>query len=343
MKSPSLAALLFAAAAAAPPAPLPAGPGAHPDAKSEWWYWTGHLETASRRELGFELTFFRAKLADGDDLDAAHFALTDVGAGSFRWAEKLHRPFPGIAGADASRLAVFQEDWEAREEGTAHLLRASMPGASIALRLVPAKPPVRNGDGGISRKGPRPDEYSNYISIPRLSVEGSLVRDGRAEPVSGIAWFDHEFGPGGLPADLAGWDWFAIQLSDGTEAMLYRLRTKSGGESPFSQGTWVAGDGRATPLRAADFAVEATGRWRSPRSGANYPAGWRVRIPSRGLDLTVAPRVPDQELVTSLSTRVTYWEGACTVAGVSGGKAVTGKSYVELTGYAGSTFPSQAR
>jgi len=336
LSAPLDAAFLSAPLDAATP---PSTNAAHPDARAEWWYYTGHLETAAREEFGFELTFFRARLGDGDDVDAAHFALTDVGRRSFRWAEKLHRPFPGIAGADSGRLAVFIEDWETREEGGVHLLRASMPEAAIALRLEPRKPPVRNGAGGISRKGPRPDEYSNYVSIPRLFVSGTLTRGGKAEPVSGIAWFDHEFGPGGLPEDLAGWDWFAVQLSDGTEAMLYRLRAKSGGESPFSQGTFVARDGTAFPLSAGDFSVEATGRWRSPHTGATYPSGWRLRVPSRGLDLAVTPRVADQELVTNRSTRVTYWEGACAVAGTARGVPVTGKSYVELTGYAGGAIP----
>jgi predicted secreted hydrolase len=312
---------------------------AHPDSKAEWWYYTGHLETSSRREYGFELTFFRAQLSDGDDLDAAHFALTDVAKGTFDWAEKLHRPFPGIAGADAARLHVYQEDWDVHAESRAHLLRARMPAGAIALTLTPAKPLVRNGAGGLSRKGPRPDEYSNYVSFPRMSVSGTLTRGGSTEPVTGIAWFDHEFGPGGLPEDLAGWDWFAIQLSDDTELMLYRLRTKSGAASAFSQGTFVAADGRSYTLGAGDFSVEPRGTWGSPRTGATYPSGWRVRVPSRSIDVTVAPRVLGQELVTSRSTRVTYWEGACAVAGTAGGRTVSGKSYVELTGYAGRTFP----
>jgi predicted secreted hydrolase len=350
----SLAAAVFVSAlAAVAPAPSPAVSGvpvlaehpdaatlrAHPDSKAEWWYYTGHLETASRREYGFELTFFRARLSDGDDLDAAHFALTDVAKATFDWAEKLHRPFPGIAGADAERLHVYQESWDVHAEGRSHVLRARMPDAAIALLLAPVKPLVRNGAGGVSRKGPRPDEYSNYVSIPRMSVSGTLRRGGSSEPVTGIAWFDHEFGPGGLPENLAGWDWFAIQLSDDTELMLYRLRTKSGADSAFSQGTFVAADGRSFTLGARDFTVEPRGTWRSPRTGATYPSGWRVRVPSRGIDVTVLPRVLGQELVTSLSTRVTYWEGACAVAGTASGVAVTGKSYVELTGYAGRDLP----
>ena len=312
---------------------------AHPEAKAEWWYYTGHLRTARNAELGFELTFFRAKLADGEDLDAAHFALTDVAGRKFRYAEKLHRPFPGIAFADPERLSVAIENWEAREESGTHRLRASMPGVALSLDLVASKPPVWNGEGGISRKGPRPDEFSHYLSIPRLAVSGTVTLDARAEAVTGVAWFDHEFGPGGLPADLAGWDWFSIQLSDGTELMLYRLRSKSGGSSPFSQGTWIGRDGAGAPLGPRDFSVTATGSWKSPASGGVYPSGWKISVPSRALELTLSPRLPDQELVTSQSTRVTYWEGACGVAGTVSGRPVTGESYVELTGYAGRDLP----
>ena len=330
-------AILALAASAALP-----GPGSllasHPEMRAEWWYYTGHLRGGGA-EYGFELTFFRARLADGDDLDAAHFALADIGKGKFLFSEKMHRPFPGIAESDPARLAVHLENWEAREDAGAHRLRAAMPGAEIALRLVPAKPPVVNGEGGLSRKGPRPDEYSHYVSIPRLEVSGTLDRDGRRVPVSGVAWFDHEFGPGGLPADLAGWDWFSVQLSDRTELMLYRLRTKDGSVSPFSQGTLIGPDGAPSALRAADFETAATGSWRSPKSGATYPAGWRIRIPSRKIDLSITPRLADQELVTSRSTRVTYWEGACAVSGSAGGRPVTGTSYVELTGYAGDDLP----
>jgi predicted secreted hydrolase len=266
---------------------------AHPETAAEWWYYTGHLRTAAGSEYGFELTFFRARLSDGDDLNAAHFALTDVAGKAFRYAEKIHRPFPGIAETDPSRLRVSIENWETREENSAHLLRASMAGAGISLRLAPQKPAVVNGEGGISRKGPRPDEYSRYVSIPRLSVSGTLELGGRKEAVSGIAWFDHEFGPGGLPADLAGWDWFSVQLSDGTELMLYRLRTKEGRESPYSQGTFIGKDGVAVPTRRTSKSPRpAHGNRRSPArtirpaggSGALRPSTWgsrRGRRPKR--------------------------------------------------------------
>ena len=139
---------------------------AHPETAAEWWYYTGAPPDGGRIEYGFELTFFRARLSDGDDLNAAHFALTDVAGKAFRYAEKIHRPFPGIAETDPSRLRVSIENWETREENSAHLLRASMAGPGSLCASRHRKPAVVNGEGGISGRGPRPDEYSRYVSIP---------------------------------------------------------------------------------------------------------------------------------------------------------------------------------
>ena len=312
---------------------------AHPDSRAEWWYHTGHVSSASGRRFGFELTFFRAKLPDGNDLDAAHFAITDVSGKQFHLEERLHRPFPGIAGADPASLFVFEENWEAREDHGKQLLKAKGNDIALDLRLDPDKPAILNGASGISRKGAGPDDYSHYLSIPRLSATGSIRVNRTTEPVTGMAWFDHEFGPGGLPKGLAGWDWFSLQLSDRTEVMLYRLRLADGTVSDFSSGTFVAADGAATNLLRRDFETRATGSWKSAKSGATYPAGWNLRIPKLRIDVDVLPLVADQELLTPHSTRVTYWEGACSVTGTHAGRRVTGDSYVELTGYAGRDLP----
>ena len=312
---------------------------AHPDSKTEWWYYTGHLQAASGRQFGFELTFFRVKLSDGEDIDAAHFAVSDLSRGKFTFQEKLHRPFPGIAGADSARLFVFNENWEVREKSGRHVLRAGNGQNALELDLTPSMPAILHGAGGISRKGAGADDYSHYVSIPRLEARGTITAGRESERVSGIAWFDHEFGPGGLPAGLAGWDWFSAQLSDGSALMLYRLRLADGSVSEFSSGTFVDAGGEATSLPKSGFQVRATGSWTSPKTRATYPSGWVVTVPSRSVELRIAPRLADQELVTSKSTRVTYWEGACSVSGTRTGRPVTGTSYVELTGYAGKDLP----
>jgi len=322
------------------PISFPRDHGAHPDAPVEWWYYTGHLSDRAGGSYGFQLTFFRVR-----ELHLAHFAWTDVGRRTFTYEEKTHLALPGIAGAAAARLDVSNEDWSAREEpGGIQVITASGRAGELDLRLTPVKAPVLHGEDGLSRKGPGPREFSRYVSITRLEAAGVLRRGSRhAEPLSGSAWFDHEWGAGVLPAGAAGWDWFALQLDDGSELMLYRMRRADGRATPFSSGTYVPARGAAVPIRWSDVRLTETRSWRSPRSRrARYPAGWCIAVASLGLDLEVAPLVADQELETPGSTGVTYWEGACRVSGTRAGRPVAGRAYAELTGYAGRDVPGLA-
>jgi len=337
----AFALVLLAASPSPSPAPLafPRDHGSHPDAAVEWWYYTGHLSDPAGRAYGFQLTFFRA-----GELALAHFGWTDVARGRFEYREKAHLVLPGIAEFADGRLAVSNESWSAAEtDGGVHRLRMGSEARSIELSLKPSKPPLLQGDRGLSRKGPGANEYSHYVSIPRLEARGSLsdARSGARVSLSGIAWFDHEWGPGALPAAAAGWDWFAIQLDDGSELMVYRIRTKDGSATPFSSGVLVPATRAGAPVRLAwtDVRFSATGEWKSPRSGARYPAGWRIEVPKAALALRVEPLVADQELVTEQSTGVTYWEGACKVSGTRAGRDVAGRAYAELTGYARRDVP----
>jgi predicted secreted hydrolase len=225
-----LAAVSILGAAAAPPIAFPRDHGSHGDAALEWWYWTGHLSDEDGRAFGFQLTFFRLR-----DLHLAHFAWSDIAAAQFHFREKTHLALPGIAGAQEGRLDVFNEDWFARDRDGAQELHVRAPEGELALTLSPRKPPVLHGAAGISRKGPGDNEYSRYVSIPRLSVTGSWTVRGRRRGLRGTAWFDHEWGPGALPEGAAGWDWFALQLSDGSELMLYRMRLSGGRASPSAR------------------------------------------------------------------------------------------------------------
>lgn len=333
-------ALAFAALlpAAAPPVAFPRDHGAHPEVPVEWWYYTGHLTDAGGRSYGFQLTFFRVR-----DVHLAHFAWTDIARREFRYEEKTHLGLPGIASASEERLDVANEDWSVREgPGGTHVLTASGRAGELELTLTPVKAPVLHGENGLSRKGAGPREFSRYVSITRSTARGSLRRGTRREPLSGTAWFDHEWGSGVLPAEAAGWDWFALQLDDGSELMLYRMRRSGGGATPFSSGTFVPPRGAAVPVRWTDVRLAETKFWRSPRSRARYPAAWRIAVASIGLDVEVKPLLPDQELDTSASTGVTYWEGACRVKGSRTGRPVAGRAYVELTGYAGKDVPGSA-
>jgi predicted secreted hydrolase len=198
---------------------------------------------------------------------------------------------------------------------------------------------VIHGKDGIDQKSAGVGRASHYYSLSRLRGDGTLQIDGRREPVTVQAWMDHEFGSNQLGADQTGWDWLCLQLDDGRELMLYVLRLRGGGIEPYSNGTLVEADGSWKDVQLARFHMEATGHWRSRKSGAHYPSGWRVSLPGERLDLTVTPTVKDQELVTHGPPKVVYWEGSVRAAGTSRGRAVTGVGYVELTGYLQGTRP----
>jgi predicted secreted hydrolase len=354
-----IAALLLAAAAfgAAPKAPpyraavppytfrFPRDHAAHPQYQTEWWYYTGHLEGGGRH-FGYELTFFQAGIDPArrasksawalHTLYFAHFTVTDEDRKTFRFTENTSRSALGMAGSETGRYHVWVHDWSAMlaQNGRTHHLRATGGDFAIDLDVTPQKPPVIHGAGGVSQKAAGRGHASHYYSLTRLRTQGTLHLRGEQIPVSGLSWMDHEFGSNQLTSEQAGWDWFSIQLDDGRELMLYVMRLRNGGIEPLSSGTLVAADGAWKHLPLAAYQIRAIGRWHSPRSGGDYPAGWTVRLPGEGLELTLTPTVPDQELVTR-GTGVTYWEGSVRVRGRQNGRALTGAGYVELTGYSG--------
>jgi predicted secreted hydrolase len=276
------------------------------------------------------------------DLYLAHFAWSDLSAGQFGFEEKTHLGLPGIAGASAAGLDVFNEDWSAREEGGVQRLHVRTREVELTLALSSGKPPVLHGQNGISRKGPGENEYSHYVSITRLAARGAITRGTKRQGLTGTAWFDHEWGPGALPAGATGWDWFALQLAEGSELMLYRMRVAGGKASPFSAGTFVPAGGAPRPISWSDVELSARTTWTSPRSKATYPAVWSLAVRSLGLEVTITPLLADQELITEKSTGVTYWEGACRVEGKERGRPIDGRAYVEMTGYAGRDVPGFA-
>jgi predicted secreted hydrolase len=149
---------------------------------------------------------------------------------------------------------------------------------------------------------------------------------------------DHEFGTSFLETEQVGWDWFSIQLDDGRELMIFEIRRADGSIDPRSSGTFIAPDGRATHIPFGEFTLTPVERWRSERSGASYPVRWSVAVPAYELYLTVAAAFNDQELSATQSTGVTYWEGSIEVRGRAGAGEVTGRGYLEMTGYAGGSM-----
>jgi predicted secreted hydrolase len=332
---------------------FPRDNGPHPGFRHEWWYVTGNLDSDTGERFGFELTVFRVGLvapsvadeaAAGAGADtaegrlgagavsawrtrevyAAHFAITDVARGVFKYGDRYSRGALGLAGAQADPMRAWVDDWQLG----ASTIHARSQGYELTLEVDSLGDPVLNGDHGLSRKSSEPGAASYYYSIPRITVHGKVVRNGVSANVHGLAWLDREWGSGSLGSKEQGWDWFALQLQDGSALMFYSLRNRNGARDPNSSGTWVDASGRSRQLTAEQVSIDVSDHWTSPRGG-QYPSRWRVRVPSAGLDVEVRPVLADQEL----GTQPRYWEGAVDLRGGQSGRNITGRGYVELVGY----------
>ncbi len=317
--------------------------GPHPAFRNEWWYVTGNLDGDGGRRFGFELTIFRFALSPelqgagsgwrSNQVYIAHFAVTDAGRERFYAAERYSRGALGLAGASAEPFRVWIDDWEIaameRVQAERWRLRASDPEFALDLVLDAAKPPVLNGVDGLSQKSAEPGNASYYYSITRWLTDGTLRLGDDEFRVSGLSWLDREWSSSALAADQLGWDWFALQLSDGSELMFYNLRKLDGSQDEHSAGTWIDPDGTSRHIDRDEIDLAVTDTWDSP-AGGRYPSAWALRFPDLGLTLDIRPVMADQELFTT----VRYWEGAVDVQGERQGSPIEGRGYVELTGYA---------
>ena len=322
--------------------------GPHDDYQTEWWYYTGNLTTADGRPFGFQFTIFRRALsppgptgdapAAGSDWRSnqvylAHFTISDIAADAFYPAERFSRGAAGLAGATADPYRVWLEDWTIAAVAPGQVrLTAHTDAVALDLTLTETLPPVLHGDGGLSQKGPEPGNASYYYSIVQQAAAGTVTVGGQAFDVTGQAWKDHEWSTSALSAGAIGWDWFSLQLDNGGALMLFEIRRADGTREALSSGSYIAPDGSVTPLALGDWTLEVTDTWTSPASGGEYPAGWRIAVPSLGLELSGRPLMADQEL--NLST--VYWEGAVGFSGTQDGAPISAQGYIELTGYAGS-------
>ena len=341
---------------------FPQDHAAHPNFRQEWWYFSGNVQSTNGHRFGYELTFFRIALNPPDNLTAtpgqklktslwranniymAHFALTDIDNKKFYYAEKFGREAMGLAGAgiyfkeriegDATQLKVWLDDWSIESVGNTVFpiqLLARTDDFSISLVLNETKKVVLQGENGLSLKGSKPGNASYYYSIPRMVTVGSVNINGERYSTSGYSWLDREWSSSQLEPEQEGWDWFALQLDDDREIMFYKMRRKDGSLDLNSSGILVEESGKSRYLSASEVTVEVLRHWKSPHSDVEYPAGWKISVPSESLELQVTPAIADQEL--NLSVR--YWEGAVKVSGKykNNNKIVAGKGYVELAGY----------
>jgi RND superfamily putative drug exporter len=328
------------------PVVLPRDEAAH-HRLTEWWYYTGHLLAADGRHFGFEFVIFRAERASFPVTWASHLALTDESGNRFLYDQRSEIGAQvdlgallganggfnlAINGGSDSGQVASTTAWSMRGLNGHDSLSAATTDFALDLSLTSVRSaPVLHNTNGWVEFGPAGGSY--YYSWPRMNATGSLILGGVPLPVSGTAWFDHQWGDF-IAVGGGGWDWFAINLSDGTDITLSLVRAADG-TYPLVYGTYVAPDGTVSHAASDQFTVTTTGTWTSPSSGATYPAGWRIELPAQQLVVNLAPTVADQELDTRPTTGVTYWEGSQHVSAERAGSPVNGDAYVELTGYAG--------
>lgn len=339
----------FEVAAGAREFVFPRDHGPHEGYRNEWWYVTGNLDAAGGRRFGFELTLFRFLLEpeppervsdwSTNAVMVGHVALTDVAEERFLAAERFARDAAGLAGATVDPVRIWLYDWTLRRRHNAEAagtwqLKAETGDFALDLSLLPLKGPVLQGEGGLSQKSAEPGNASWYYSVPRLKTTGVVELGDERFDVAGLSWLDREWSTSALGPGQSGWDWFALQLSDGSELMFYQLRRRDGSRDPYSAGKWIGPDGDTRSLAADAVRIEVLDTWESPRGGS-YPARWRIEVPAERLVLAIRPVLADQEL----DTFVRYWEGAVDVTGTRGTQGLDGRGYVELTGYASGDAP----
>jgi predicted secreted hydrolase len=325
---------------------LPRDLAGHDDFRTEWWYYTGNLTDESGHRYSYQTVFFKRRT----DLDTwlgmpvsafsnpshmAHFCLTDQETGRFVVGERTNQDYQnkkGQAGARTDALYVWNGDWSVKEIDGDHLITAKTKGISVSFLLTPRKPYVIHGSDGffVKAEGGR---ASDYISSTRMSTDGVLTIDGVPHRVKGLSWHDHEYGTRMMSPDQVGWDWFSIQLDDGSDLMLYLFRRADGAYTPFSGGTLVDPKGEPLYLGLDDIRVNKLRTWESPQTGARYPVEFDVELPRFELKLHMRAGQDNQEVQTPHSTRTTYWEGATVITGSYAGKAVTGVGFLEMCGY----------
>jgi predicted secreted hydrolase len=315
---------------------FPADHGAHPDFRTEWWYITGWVQAPSRGDLGIQVTFFRARpqLQEANpsafaprQLLFAHAALADPQHRRLRHAQRSARAGFDLAQARRETTDVWLDDWSLRLADETYAARIETAAFAFDLRFRAQQPILLQGQDGFSRKGPRPVQASYYYSRPHLAVSGSVRSADNDVQVSGRAWLDHEWASEYMPEEARGWDWAGINLSDGGALMAFRMRAKKGG-AHWAAATWRDETGSARSFAPAQVRFTPQRRWRSPRTGVEYPVQMALRVGDRELELQ--PLMDDQELDARASTDTIYWEGA--VRAFERGREV-GRGYLELTGY----------
>ena len=290
---------------------------------TEWWYYNGNLRTDDGREFSFHYVVFQLDLPIFPSVSISHLSITDHQTREFITDQRQELGISTASGANGFDIAVG--GWTMQGFDGADRISATANGYGFDLTLSTRTVPTLHGGSGLIPFGSAGESY--YYSRTRMSVTGTMTLPQGATPVTGVAWFDHQWGD--FTVQPLTWDWFALQLDDGSTLMLYDIRDDASADGVIKAGTFIAPDGSTTPLDADAFTTMPTGSWTSPVSGGVYPMGWSVQVPAHGIDITIEPTIRNAEFDATSTTFNYYWEGNVEVSG-----SHRGRGFVELVGYA---------
>lgn len=310
--------------------------GAHPAFRTEWWYITGWVRDAAGHDYGIQVTFFRNRPRIAEDnpsrfaprqLLFAHAAVADPRYGRLRHDQVVAREGFGLASVAEDTVDIVIDNWTLKLVDGAYVAHIAARDFRLDLIFRATQDILLEGQRGYSRKGAGAANASYYYSIPHLATSGKIDTTGTATDVQGTAWFDHEWSSEYLAPDAGGWDWVGINFNDGSALMAFRMRDRAGA-TLWASGTVRTASGQTSAVDAGQIDFAVARKWRSPRTGAEYPVAMHLR--AAGNDYSLEPLLDDSELDSRASTGTIYWEGAVRVlrSGVE-----VGRGYLELTGY----------
>jgi predicted secreted hydrolase len=315
----------------------------HPEFRLESWTFAANLRTKEGRAFACQVRFVRAGLNFKPDnasrwavrdLFFTQWTITDENGGRFLHGDRINRAGIGWAGAANERMRVWNEDWEASEtpQGGFHVQAAEKANA-IELNFDRRKPAILHGENGLVQKGEFSINATQFYSLSRMHAQGAVIIDGQRFDVDGMGWFDHEFGASAEEKEQQGWDRLALQFEDGSDLLVFRFRNLQGQATGQSFATWISPEGAVQKIKADQFRLDSNAQWTSKDRGATYPAEFRLQIPSRSLDITLRPRVAEQEIRGAEAAGGPFWTGSIHAQGQIGGRAAQGHGRMELTGY----------
>ncbi|MBN2099743.1 MAG: hypothetical protein JW753_09120 [Dehalococcoidia bacterium] len=322
---------------------LPQEHRGHTDAQWEWWYFNGHLETASGKRFDYFWSFFKVIMEDDTFLGIpVHWftkpfyipfffggtSLFDHEKKKYAFGVRSTLPFFWMADFSKEDMSLRLFDYTARREETGKFrVRGSVRSNKLDLQLTPVRPPILHGYKGNGVLD-FPRARHNYYSLPRLETTGTIKTGRKLETVTGVSWMDHQYGFI-YSEEFKGWDWMCVHLDIGVDLMFSQVRLHNGEVLPQSCGAVVYPDGRTVLLSKKEFILKPLRYWKSWLTRTTYVVDWEIDVSGMEIRLRSRAHVDAQQMIL---WPMIFWEGSNSVSGVFEGEEVNGQGFLETFG-----------